>query len=160
MHVNPTDLRLTEYDPPGMTHSADYWQAMNRGVIAEFRANSGVVKRRTHPLILLTTTGARSGNEHVTPLNFSRDGDRVVVIASKGGSATHPDWYRNIVANPEVQIEDGADTYRARATVAQEPDRTRLFDQQAKAMSFFDSYRKRVKAREIPVVVFERIESR
>lgn len=142
-----------------MTHSADYWQAMNRSVIAEFRANAGVVKRRKHPLILLTTTGARSGREHVTPLNFSRDGARVVVIASKGGSATHPDWYRNISANPEVRIEDGAETYRARATVAQEPERTLLYDQQVKQMSFFESYRKRVKAREIPVVIFERITS-
>lgn len=141
-----------------MTHSADYWQQMNKGVIAEFRANDGVVRRRKHSLILLTTTGARSGRKHVTPLNFSRDGERVVVIASKGGSATHPDWYRNIVANPEVQIEDGAVTYRARATVAQEPERTRLYDRQAKQMSFFDGYRKRVKTREIPVVIFERID--
>lgn len=140
-----------------MTHTADYWQAMNRSVIADFRANAGAVKRRKHPLILLTTTGAKSGRQHVTPLNFSRDGVRVVVIASKGGSATHPDWYRNIVANPEVQIEDGADTYRARAATAKEPERTRLYDQQAKEMSFFDSYRKRVKAREIPVVIFERV---
>jgi len=140
-----------------MSHTSDYWQAMNRSVIADFRANKGAVKRRTNPLILLTTTGAKSGREHVTPLNFSRDGDRVVVIASKGGSATHPDWYRNIVAHPEVQIEDGTETYRARATTATEPERTRLYDQQAREMSFFDSYRKRVKAREIPVVIFERI---
>ncbi len=140
-----------------MTHSADYWQAMNRTVIADFRANGGVVKGRKHPLFLLTTTGAKSGREHVTPLNFSRDGDRVVVIASKGGSATHPDWYRNIVAHPEVQIEDGADTYRARATTVEEPERTRLYDRQAREMSFFDGYRKRVTAREIPVVIFERI---
>lgn len=140
-----------------MSHTSDYWQAMNRSVIAEFRTNGGVVKRRKNPLILLTTTGARSGRQHVTPLNFSRDGGRVVVIASKGGSATHPDWYSNIVANPEVQIEDGADTYRARATTVDEPERTRLYDQQAEEMSFFDSYRRRVKEREIPVVVFERI---
>lgn len=157
--MNPADPRLTDTIRPAMTHSADYWQAMNRSVIADFRANRGVVKRRKHPLILLTTTGAKSGRKHVTPLNFSRDGDRLVVIASKGGSNTHPDWYRNIVANPEVQIEDGVDTYRACATVAEEPERTRLYDQQAKAMSFFDSYRKRVMAREIPVVVFDRIGS-
>ena len=141
-----------------MSHSADYWQQMNRNVIADFRANAGVVKRRKNPVILLTTKGARSGREHVTPLNFSRDGDRLVVIASKGGSATHPDWYRNLVANPEVLIEDGAETFRARATTADEPERTRLFDAQVKQMSFFDSYRKRVKTREIPVVVFERLD--
>ena len=141
-----------------MSHSNSYWQQMNKGVIAEFRANDGAVKRRKNPLILLTTTGARSGRQHVTPLNFSRDGDRIVVIASKGGSATHPDWYRNIVSNPEVQIEDGTDTYRARATIAEEPERTRLYDRQAKQMTFFESYRRRVKAREIPVVVFERVD--
>ena len=140
-----------------MSHTSDYWQAMNRSVIADFRANGGVVKRRKNPVILLTTKGARSGREHVTPLNFSRDGNRVVVIASKGGSATHPDWYRNIIAHPEVQIEDGADTHRARATTVEEPERTRLYDQQAREMSFFDGYRKRVTAREIPVVIFERI---
>lgn len=141
-----------------MTHSNSYWQAMNKSVIADFRANSGVVRKRKNPLILLTTTGARSGRKHVTPLNFSRDGERVVAIASKGGSATHPDWYRNIVANPEVQIEDGVETYRAHATTATEPERTRLYDEQAREMSFFNSYRKRVTAREIPVVIFERIE--
>jgi deazaflavin-dependent oxidoreductase (nitroreductase family) len=130
---------------------------MNRDVIAQFRKNAGVVKTRKNPVILLTTKGARTGREHVTPLNFTRDGDRFVVIASKGGSATHPDWYRNLVAHPEVDIEDGSEKFRARATTATEPERTRLYDQQAKEMSFFDSYRKRVKDREIPVVIFERI---
>ena len=106
-------------------------------------------------MLLLTTTGARTGQPRVTPLNFSVDDDRLVVIASKGGSATHPAWYRNLVANPEVTIELGAETFQARASTAEEPERTRLFDQQAATMSFFDGYRRRVKARQIPVVVFE-----
>lgn len=138
-----------------MSRSAASWHELNARVIAEFRANGGQVRSRRWPVILLTTTGARTGRPHVTPLNFSRDGDRLVVIASKGGSATHPDWYRNLVANPEVTIEHGSETYRARARVAQEPERTRLFDRQAAQMSFFDGYRRRVKARQIPVVVFE-----
>jgi deazaflavin-dependent oxidoreductase (nitroreductase family) len=140
---------------PGRTVAE--WQRMNDPVIAEFRANGGGVRGRQWPVLLLTTTGAKSGQPRVTPLNFSTDGDRLVVIASKGGAPTHPDWYRNLVANPEVTIELGRETFRARASTAEEPERTRLFDQQAAQMPFFDQYRKTVDAREIPVVVFERL---
>jgi deazaflavin-dependent oxidoreductase (nitroreductase family) len=127
---------------------------MNEPVITEFRARGGTVSRK-YPVLLLTTTGARTGRPRLTPLNFSVDGDRLVVIASKGGSSTHPSWYHNLVANPEVTIELGSETFPARASIAEEPDRTRLFDQQAARMSFFDGYRRRVKARQIPVVVFD-----
>lgn len=133
------------------------WHRMNGPVIAAFRENGGTVPGRQWPVILLTTTGAKSGLPRVTPLNFSVDGDRLVVIGSKGGSPTHPDWYRNLVANPEVTIEHAGETFRARAYTAEEPERTRLFDQQAAIMPFFDAYRKQVEARQIPVVVFERI---
>ena len=138
--------------------SADEWQQQNVPVIAEFRAHGGQVPSRRWPVLLLTTTGARSGRPHTTPLNYSVDGDRLVVIASKGGSPTHPDWYRNLVAHPEVTIELGGETFRARASTAEEPERTRLFDQQAAQMPFFDEYRQRVAARQIPVVVFERLD--
>jgi deazaflavin-dependent oxidoreductase (nitroreductase family) len=138
-------------------HDPAYWRKMNAPVIKSFRANDGKPARRTLPLLLLTTTGAKTGREHTTPLNYSTDGDRLVVIASKGGSPAHPAWYHNLVANPEVTIELGTETFRARAVTTQEPERTRLFDQQAAQMPFFDSYRRRVKAREIPVVVFERL---
>lgn len=133
------------------------WQRMNDPVIAEFRANGGKVASRRWPVLLLTTTGAKSGRPHTTPLNYSVDGDRLVVIASKGGSPTHPHWYRNLVVNPEVTIELGGEAFRARAYTAEEPERTRLFDQQAAVMPFFDEYRQRVAARQIPVVVFERL---
>jgi len=119
-------------------------------------SNGGRVRGLSR-LLLLTTTGARTGEPRVRPLNYSTDGDRVVVIASKGGSPTHPSRYLNLVARPEVTIELGTETYRARAYSAQEPERTRLFDQQAALMPFFDGYRKRVLARGIPVVVFERL---
>jgi len=136
------------------------WKEQNIAVIAEFRANGGVVGGRYagRPMMLLTTTGAKSGEERITPLNYSADGTRIVVIASRGGAPTHPDWYRNLVANPKVTVEVGSDKYRARAYTAQEPERTRLFDQQAALMPFFDEYRKQVTAREIPVVVFERLD--
>jgi deazaflavin-dependent oxidoreductase (nitroreductase family) len=111
---------------------------------------------------LLTTVGAKSGEPRLSPLNFSRDGDRLVVIGSKGGSPTHPAWYVNIVADPLVTIEVGGaggtiETFRARARTAEEPERTRLFDAQVALMPFFDGYRKQVTDRQIPVVVFERI---
>jgi deazaflavin-dependent oxidoreductase (nitroreductase family) len=137
--------------------TAAEWQRMNAPVIAEFRANGGQVPSRRWPVLLLTTIGAKSGRPHVTPLNYSADGDRLVVIASKGGSPAHPDWYRNLVANPEVTIELGGETFRARASTAAEPERTRLFDQQAARMPFFDAYRQQVAARQIPVVVFEQL---
>lgn len=140
-----------------MSKSSRAWHAMNEPVIDEFRARAGRVSRKW-PVILLTTTGARTGRPHTTPLNFSRDGDRLVVIASKGGSASHPDWYRNLLANPEVTVEHAGRTFRARAMPAQEPERTRLYDRQADQMTFFDGYRRRVKAREIPVVVLEPVE--
>ena len=142
-----------------MAEQAERWRQMNDPVIAEFRANGGRVGGRFagRPILLLTTTGAKSGLPRTTPLNYSTDGDRLVVIASRGGSPAHPDWYRNLVAHPEVTIEVGAESFRARATTAVEPERTRLFDQQAALMPFFDNYRRQVTAREIPVVVFERL---
>ena len=106
-------------------------------------------------MLLLTTIGAKTGMQRVTPLNFSVDGDRLVVIASAGRSSRHPDWYRNLVANPEVTIELGTETFRAHASTADEPERTRLYDQQAAEMTFFEGYRKRVTTRQIPVVVFK-----
>ena len=140
-----------------MTMSVAAWKRMNEPVIAAFRKNGGRTGRK-HPVILLTTIGARTGQPRVTPLNFSEDAGRLVVIASKGGAATHPAWFHNLVANPEVTIEHGSETFRARAIVAEEPERSRLFDRQAAAMPFFDGYRRRVKAREIPVVIFERLD--
>ncbi len=132
------------------------WARMNDPVIKAFRTRGGVTGRQ-HPVILLTTTGARTGLPRVTPLNFLEQSGQLSVIASSGGSARDPGWYRNLVANQEVSIEHAGETFRARARVADEPERTRLFDLQAAQMSFFDGYRMRVKARQIPVVVFERL---
>lgn len=152
---------ITGQDPPGtlgaMSQSeTERWRAMNDPVIKQFRETGGQTSRK-YPVILLTTTGRKTGQPRVTPLNFTVDGDRIAVIGSKGGSSTQPSWYLNLVDDPIVTIEHGAETYRARARIAEEPERTRLFDQQAKEMPFFDGYRRRVKTREIPVVVFERI---
>jgi deazaflavin-dependent oxidoreductase (nitroreductase family) len=94
------------------------WNDFNNQLIAEFRANGGVVGGQFAgtPLLILTTTGARSGQPRLAPLAFDRDGDVLVIIASKGGAPTNPDWYHNIKANPEVTVEVGTETYQAVAT--------------------------------------------
>jgi deazaflavin-dependent oxidoreductase (nitroreductase family) len=136
------------------------WARMNDPVVDAFRADGGRVPGRG-PLLLLTTIGARTGEPRLTPLNHTMDGDRYVVIGSKGGSPTHPHWYLNLVANPDCTIEvgTGAGTrvLRARARTAAEPERTRLFDAHVALMPFFDGYRKAVTDREIPVVLLEPI---
>jgi len=134
------------------------WHAFNDGVVEQFRANGGVVPGRwgDRPLLLLTTTGARSGRPRTTPLFFSTDGDRLVVIASKGGEPTHPDWYHNLLAHPEATVELGRETFPVRATVAAGAERRRLFDQHAALMPFFAEYERNA-TRSIPVMVLTRV---
>jgi len=136
------------------------WHAFNQGVVEQFRANGGVGPGRwaTQPLLLLTTTGARSGLPRTTPLLYSTDGDRFVVIASKGGQLTHPDWYHNLLVHPEATVEVGAETFLVRAEVARGAERRRLFDQQAAQMPFFAEY-ERTNPRSIPVVILTRGEA-
>ena len=138
-----------------MSYNRD-WDAFNRDVIVEFRANGGHIPGRKHPLILLTTTGAKSGLPRTTPLNYSTDGDRIIVIASKAAAPTHPDWYHNLVAHPEAIIELGAERFPVRARVAEGQERERLFNAQAALMPFFAEYQQQT-ARQIPVIIFERI---
>lgn len=130
----------------------------NQQVIEEFRANDGKVSGvfAGAPLLLLTTTGAKSGLPRTSPLVHTMDGDHVVIIASKGGAPTDPDWYRNLVADPEVKVELPAKTFRARARVAAGEERDRLFDAQAKLMPNFADYQRNTE-RTIPVVVLERV---
>ncbi len=91
----------------------------NRAIIDEFRGNEGKVGGQFAgaPLVLLSTTGARSGKQRTHPLVYLADGDRLVVFASKGGAPTSPDWYHNLVAHPEVSVEAGAESYPATAVV-------------------------------------------
>lgn len=130
----------------------------NRNLITEYRSTGGRVTGQFAgaPLLLLTTTGARSGQPRTTPVVYTADGDRLVIIASKGGAPTHPDWYRNLVANPEVTVELGEETFQARATVPEGPERDRLFDQMAARMSGFAEYQRNT-TRRIPVVLLERV---
>ena len=126
----------------------------NKKIIDEFRANDGRVGGNFEgkTLLLLHTTGAKSGQERINPLACTRDGDRLAIIASKGGADTHPDWYYNVTANPQVTVEFGTEKFQAQATVAEEPERTRLYDQMVEVMPGFDGYRHKT-TRVIPVIV-------
>jgi deazaflavin-dependent oxidoreductase (nitroreductase family) len=127
----------------------------NRELIDQFRANNGAMPNGSR-LLLLTTTGAKSGQQRVNPLAFTRDGDRYVVIASKGGYPSNPDWYHNLVAHPEVTVEADGQRFRARAVVTEGAERERLFDAQAALMPNFAEYQTKT-SRTIPVVVREPI---
>jgi deazaflavin-dependent oxidoreductase (nitroreductase family) len=130
----------------------------NRGVIEEFRANDGKTTGMfaDAPLLLMTTTGAKSGKERVIPIVYTRDGDRLVIAASKGGAPTNPDWYSNLVANPETTVELPGETFPARATVIEGPERDRLYAAHAAAMPNFAEYATKTD-RIIPIIVLERI---
>ncbi len=126
----------------------------NKKIIDEFRANSGKVGGRFEgkTLLLLHTKGAKSQQERINPVACIKDGDRLAVIASKGGAPTNPDWYYNVVANPLVSVEVGKEKFQARASVAQEPERSRLYNEMVKMMPGFDDYRHKT-TRVIPVIV-------
>jgi len=129
-------------------------QERNKRIIDEFRQNDGKVGGRFEgkTLLLLHTKGAKSGEERISPTAYVKDGDRYVIIASKGGAPTNPNWYHNLVANPQVTVEVGNEKFQARATVAEEPERTRLYDKMVEMMSSFDDYRRKT-TRMIPVIV-------
>lgn len=129
----------------------------NRGVIAEFRANEGIVGGpfAGAPMILVTHTGAKSGKEYTTPLVYSKDDDAVVIIASKAGAPDDPQWYRNMVATPAVKVEIGTDSYAAVAREAKGDERDRLYAAQAATMPNFDEYAAKT-TRTIPVIVLDR----
>ena len=114
----------------------------NRQIIGKFRANGGKVGGMWEgkPLLLLTTTGARSGQRHTTPTMYLADGDRLFVFASKGGTPTNPDWYHNLLAHPEVTVEVGTETYEATATVLSGEERDRLYVRQAERFPQFGEY--------------------
>lgn len=126
----------------------------NEDVIETFRQNGGTVPG-WGDLLLLTTTGARSGKQRTTPLVYSTDGNRFIVAASKGGAPTNPDWYHNLVANPDVTVEVGRERFQTRAIVADEAERDRLYAHHAELMPFFAEYEKKT-TRKIPIVVLER----
>jgi len=105
--------------------------------------------------LLLTTTGRRSGQPRTTPLIYGRDGDRYLVVASRGGAPQHPAWYENLVAKPEIEVQVMADRFKARARTAAKAEKPALWTIMAKIWPPYEEYQART-SREIPVVIIER----
>jgi deazaflavin-dependent oxidoreductase (nitroreductase family) len=126
----------------------------NMAIIQEFRANTGKVGGpfAGKTLLILHTIGAKSGLERLNPVAYIPDADRLVIIASKGGAPTNPDWYYNIVANPQVTVEVGIEEFTARALISTEPERTRLYNKMVEMMPGFAEYQKKT-TRIIPVII-------
>lgn len=126
----------------------------NASVIDEFRAHGGDVAGLGFPILLLTTSGARSGRRSTVPLGFKVDAGQVFVVASNGGAQRHPDWFRNLVANPVVTVELGGQVYEGRAVMARGQERDRVFNLMKTDAPGLHDFERRV-ARIIPVVVIE-----
>jgi deazaflavin-dependent oxidoreductase (nitroreductase family) len=128
----------------------------NTGIIEEFRANDGKVggSFEGSTLLLLHTTGARTGNEHVTPVMYRQVGDCYAVFASKGGAPNNPDWFHNLVANPSVRAEIGTQTLPLTARVVKGDEREQIWIAHKAANPGFAEYEKKT-ARQIPVVLLE-----
>jgi deazaflavin-dependent oxidoreductase (nitroreductase family) len=130
----------------------------NAAIIDEFRANGGKVGGQFEgaPMVLLHTIGARSGEERVNPLVYQSAGDDLAIFASKGGAPTHPDWYHNLLAHPDVTVELGPDTVPVRARLAEGAERDRIWSRQKEIMPGFAGYEANT-SRVIPVVILERV---
>jgi deazaflavin-dependent oxidoreductase (nitroreductase family) len=130
----------------------------NQAIIDEFRVHSGKVGGffAGKTLLILHTVGAKSGVERINPTAYVTDGDRLVIIASKGGAPTNPNWYYNILAHPLVTVEVGTEQFQAKAEIASEPERTRLFNKMAEMMPGFSDYQRKT-TRVIPVITLTRV---
>jgi deazaflavin-dependent oxidoreductase (nitroreductase family) len=128
----------------------------NSKIIEEFRANDGKVGGQFEgaPLLLLHTTGAKSGQERVNPMMYQQVGDTYAVFASKGGAPTHPHWYHNLVAHPSVQAEIGTQTLPFTARVASTDEREQIWSAQKSSYPGFAEYEEKT-TRQIPVIILE-----
>jgi deazaflavin-dependent oxidoreductase (nitroreductase family) len=126
-------------------------------VVAEFRARGGKVGgyHATMQLLLLTTTGARTGQRRAVPLTYVPDGDRYIVTAGNAGSDRHPAWYHNLLANPDATVEVGTEAFKAVAVIADEPERSVLCDLFAAAYPVLDGYQNQT-TRQIQIVILTR----
>jgi deazaflavin-dependent oxidoreductase (nitroreductase family) len=139
-----------------MTDQNEY----NRKLIEEFRATRANLDWpfKGRPLLLLTTTGARSGERRTTPIMYMPDGDRLIVFASNAGALTHPAWYHNLMAHPQVTVEIGNETFDAIALVTEGAERNRIWSKTVELYPFFADHQAKI-TRQIPVVALERQKS-
>lgn len=136
-----------------MTQIPDDVKAYNRQLIAQFRAAGRRLEGRQ--LLVLTTTGARTGQSRSTPMMYVRDGDRVLVVASNAGAPRHPDWYRNLLAHPDVTVEVDGEEYRARAVPLDGDEYADRWASITGDFPFFAEHQSKI-ARRIPVVALTR----
>ncbi|HZT95878.1 MAG TPA: nitroreductase family deazaflavin-dependent oxidoreductase [Chloroflexota bacterium] len=136
-----------------MTEPTDF----NQRIIEEFRSNEGRVGGPFEgaPLLLLSSTGAKTGRKHTTPVMYLQDGDRLVIFASKAGAPSHPAWYHNLVANPQASVEVGTESFPVTATEVKGEERNRLYDRQASLYPGFRDYQDKT-SRVIPVIALTR----
>ena len=140
----------SEYSRPNMND----W---NRLIMDEFHANGGKVGGPFAgvPLLLLTTTGAKSGKRSTVPVGYAPDGDRLIIFATKGGLPTNPAWYYNLVANPTATVEVGTETFDVTATNITGDERDRLWAAQVERAPVFAEYQAKT-TRIIPVIALQR----
>lgn len=131
-------------------------KAINRQVIDQFRAGGDIEGMHRDRLVLLTTTGVKSGQRRTTPMMFHREDDRLYVIASNVGAPRHPDWYLNLAAYPQVTVEVGDETYDARAEPLQGQERERVWAMLKENYPFFAEHEAKTD-RTIPVVALTRV---
>jgi deazaflavin-dependent oxidoreductase (nitroreductase family) len=134
-------------------------RAFNENLIAEFRASGGKLSGRlaNSHILLLTTTGARTGQLRTIPLGYGVDGDRFIVVAANAGAPAHPDWYYNLLAHPEVIVEWGSERLAARARTAEGVERDDLLARQTDIVPWLPAQQEKT-TRQIPIVILERVE--
>ena len=132
----------------------------NRGMIEEFRAHGGKVGGmwEGRPLLLLTATGAKSGQRRTTPVMYLRDGDRLLIFATKAGASSNPAWYHNLLAHPQVTVEVGTETFEALAVVTRDVERDQLWARGVAMFPFLAKHQAKT-LRQIPVISLSRHES-
>jgi len=131
----------------------------NETLIEDLRAHDGQATSGPflgRPVLILTTTGAKSGERRETPLAYTRDGDDIVIVASMGGAPRNPSWYHNLIANPRVTVELGGETFQADARITDPEERRRLYDRHADVFPGFRDYEAKT-SRTIPVIVLKRV---
>ena len=132
--------------------------AWNAAMMADFRAHEGQITAGPlagSNMVLLTTTGAKSGERRTVPIGYTRDGDRYVLVGSNSGKPEAPQWAANIAANPAVTVEVDTETFTGKATIASGAERQRLLAAHIAAIPIFGTY-EAMAGRELPVVVLER----
>jgi deazaflavin-dependent oxidoreductase (nitroreductase family) len=140
-----------------MANIPDDMRSFNAKLVEEYRANGGKLSGRmaNSRLLLLTTIGSRSGQKRITPMGYGEDDGRLIVIASNNAAARHPDWYFNLLANPNVTVELGSEHFAARATAYTGETRAAILPLVRERVPFFESQQAQT-TREIPIVILER----